>query len=76
MYGITNNKMLDQFIHGLELIIGHEILKENPQTFEKACILAKQISQIANLVGEGGTCSKWCEPPNYIPMELDNLGAC
>ena len=67
--------MLDQFIHGLEPIIGHEILKENPQTSEEACVYAKQISLIANLVGRGGTCSKWHEPPDYAPMELDSIGA-
>ena len=62
-------------VHGLEPIIGREVLKENPQTFEEACILAERILQIANLVGGGGTCSKWCEPPDYAPMELDSMGA-
>ena len=68
--------MLDRFIHGLEPIIGHEVLNENPQTFAEAYVLAKQILQIANLVGGGGTRSKWCKPPDYAPMELDSMGAC
>ena len=50
--------MLDRFIYGLEPIIGHEVLKENPQTFEKACVIAEQILQIANLVGGDGIYSK------------------
>ena len=50
-------------------------LKENPQTFEEACVLSERISQIANLVGGGGTRSKWREPPDYAPMELDSMGA-
>ena len=76
MHGITDDEMLDQFVHGLEPIIGREVLKENPQTFEEACVLAERISQIANLVGGGGTRSKWREPPDYAPMELDSMGAC
>ena len=75
MHGITDDEMLDRFVHGLEPIIGHEVLKENPQTFEEACVLAKRISRIANLVGGGGTRSKWREPPDYAPMELDSMGA-
>ena len=67
--------MLDWFVHGLESIIGHEVLKENPQTFEETCVLAKRISWIANLVGGGGTRSKQCEPLDYAPMELDSMGA-
>ena len=67
--------MLDQFVCGLEPIIGREVLKENPQTFEEARILAERISRIANLVGGGGTRSKWREPPDYAPMELDSMGA-
>ena len=58
MHGITDDKMLDQFVHGLEPIIGHEVLKEKPQTFEKACVLFERILQITNLVGGGGICSK------------------
>ena len=49
---VTDDEMLDRFVHGLEPIIGREVLKENPQTFEEACILAERISRIANLVGE------------------------
>ena len=67
--------MLDQFARGLEPIIGHEVLKENPHTFEEACVLSEQISRIAKLAGGGGTCSKLHEPPDYIPMELDSMGA-
>ena len=58
MHGITDNKMLDQFIHGLKPTIRCKVLKENPQTFEEACVLAEQISKIANLVGRSGTRSK------------------
>ena len=50
MHGITDNKTLDQLVYGLEPIIGCEVLKENPQTFEEACVLAKHILQIENLV--------------------------
>ena len=75
MHGITDDEMLDWFVRGLEPIIGREVLKENPQTFEEACILAERISRIANLVGGGGTRSKWREPPDYAPMELDSMGA-
>ena len=50
-------------------MIGREVLKENPQTFEEACVLSKQISQIANLVGGGGTHSKWHKPLDYAPMD-------
>ena len=65
---------MDWFVHGLELMIGCEVLKENPQTFEEACILDKQISWIANFFGRGGTHSKWHEPPDYARMELDSMG--
>ena len=74
MHGITDNEMLDQFTNGLEPITGREFLKENPQTFEEACVLAKRISRIANLVVGGGTRSKWNEPLDYAPMELDSMG--
>ena len=76
MHGVTDDEMLDRFVHGLEPIIGREVLKENPQTFEEACVLSERISQIANLVGGGGARSKWREPPDYAPMELDSMGAC
>ena len=33
--------MLDHFICGLELLIGCEVYKEDPQTFEKAYVLAE-----------------------------------
>ena len=68
--------MLDQFVNAFEPIIGREVLKENPQTFEEACVLSKRISRIANLVGGGGTRSKWCKPPDYTPMKLDSMGTC
>ena len=55
---MTDDKILDRFIHGLEPIICYEVLKENPQTFEEACVLAERILQIAKLVGGSGTCSK------------------
>ena len=74
MHGITNDKILDQYIHGLELIIVHEVFKEKPPIFEESCVLAKWILKIANLVGGGGTRSKWHEPPDYAPMELDSMG--
>ena len=70
------DKMLDWFVYGLEPIIGHEVLKENPQTFEEVCVLAEQISQITNLVGGSGTHSKWYERPDYAPMELDSMRVC
>ena len=76
MHGVTDDEMLDQFVRGLEPIIGREVLKENPQTFEEACVLSERILRIANLVGGGGTRSKWREPPDYAPMELDSMGAC
>ena len=75
VHGITYDEMLDWFICGLEPIIGYKVLKENPQTFEEACILAERISRIANLVGGGGTRSKWREPPDYAPTELDSMDA-
>ena len=68
--------MLDRFTHGLEPTIGREALKENPQTFEEVFVLAKLISQIANLVGGGGIHNKYHEPPDYAPMELDSMGTC
>ena len=75
VYGITNDKMLDQFIHMLGPIICSEVLKENPQTFEAACILVKWTSWISNLVGGGGTSSKWRYPSDYALVELDSMGA-
>ena len=75
MHGIANDKMLNQFFFRLEPIIGHEVLRENLQTFGKACVLAQQISKVSNLVGGSGTCSKWCEPPDYAPMELYSMVA-
>ena len=75
MHGVTDDEMFDRFIHGLEPIIGREVLKENPQTSEEACVLSERILQIANLVGGGGTRSKWRKPPDYSPMELDSMGA-
>ena len=74
MLNITDDKILDQFVYELDPIIGCEVLKENLQTLEEACVLAEQISQIASFVGGGGTHSKWCEPPDYAPMELDSIG--
>ena len=50
MHGITDDEMLDRFVCGLEPIIGREVLKENPQSFEEACVLSERILQIANLV--------------------------
>ena len=41
MHSITDDEKLDQFVHGLEPIIGCEVLKENLQTFEEACVLSK-----------------------------------
>ena len=76
MHGIIDDEMLDQFVCVLEQIITCEVLKENPQTYEKACVFSKRISQIENLVGGGGTRSKWREPLYYAPMELDSMGAC
>ena len=58
MHGITGDEILDRFVCGLEPIIGHEVLKVNPQTFEEACVLSERISRIANLVGGGGARSK------------------
>ena len=75
MHGITDDEILDWFLQKLEPIIGHEVLKENPQTFEEACVFSKRILWIANLVGGGGTCSKRHEFQNYAPMELDSMGA-
>ena len=75
MHGITGNEILDQFTRGLEPIIGLEVLKKNPQTFEEACLLAERIFQIANLAGGGSTRSKWHEPPDYAPIKLDSMGA-
>ena len=67
---------MDQFIHGLEPIIGREVLKENPQTFEKACVLSKRILQIADLICGSGIHSKLHEPLDYAPIELDSIGTC
>ena len=67
--------MLDYFICGLEPIIGHGVHGKIPKIFEEACVLAERISQLANLVGGGSTCSKWHGPPNYTPIELDSMGA-
>ena len=61
-------------MHGLEPIIGSEVLKGNPQTFEKACVLDEQILWIVNLFGGGGTHSEWSEHLDYAPMELDSIG--
>ena len=66
--------MLDRFIHGLEPFIGHEVLKEEPQTFKEDSVYVDRISQLANLVSGGGIGSKWCETPNYAPMELVRMG--
>ena len=67
--------MLDSYIYGLEPIIGFEVIKEDPQTFEEACALAEWISKLSNLVGGGGNSSKWCETLDYTPIELDSIGA-
>ena len=63
--------MLNHFIGGLEPFISCQILKENPQTFEEACVLANPISCLANLVGGGSTRGKfrWLDPPDYAPMD-------
>lgn len=74
--GFTDDEMLDRFIRGLDPVIGCELLKENPSTFEEACILAERISRLANLVGSGSRPKfKWNDPPDYAPMDLDNMGA-
>ena len=76
MHGITSDKTLNQLIYGLEPIIGPKVLKKNPQSFEEACVLAKCISWLANLVGGGGICSKWHEPTDHAPIELDSISTC
>ena len=43
VHGIADNEMLEPFTYELEPISGHEVLKENLQTFEKACVLAERI---------------------------------
>ena len=51
--------MFDNFICGLEPIIGCEVVKENPQAVKEACVLAEQISYFDNLVGGGRTHGKF-----------------
>ena len=68
--------MLDHFIYGLEPIVGHEVLKENPQTFEKAFVLTERIQSLGILIGGVSTCSKfrWLDLPDYAPIDLDSMG--
>ena len=49
--GLTDDELLDRFICGLDPLIGCEVLKENPGTFEAACVLAERISRLTHLVG-------------------------
>ena len=58
VYGITDDKMLDCFIHGLEPIIGRGVLKRNLLMLEEACVPAEGILQLVNLVGGGSIQSK------------------
>ena len=69
--------MYDHFIYGLGPIIGHEVLKENLQTFEEACILTEKTLSFANLVGGCSIHGKFrlLESPHYTPMSLDSMGA-
>ena len=44
--GVTDDEMLDRFICGLKPAIQREVLKDNPQTFSDACMLAERIGQL------------------------------
>ena len=69
--------MLDCFIHGFLPKTRCEVLKENPHTFEEACVHAERVLHLADQVGGGSTYSKfrWLDPPDYLPMDLDRIGA-
>ena len=44
--GVTDDEMLDRFIRGLKPAIQREVLKDNPQTFSDACMLAERIGRL------------------------------
>ena len=53
VHGIIDDEMVDHSICELELVLCHEVLKGNPQTFKEACMLFERLFQLANLVGKG-----------------------
>ena len=67
--------MLDRFLRGLDLVIGKEVLKENPSTFDEACILAERIARLTNLVNHKThrVALVKHDPNGYAPIDLDSL---
>ena len=52
--GITDDKILNQFICVLNKTVLREVLKENPSTFGDACMLAEHIGRLDDFVHESG----------------------
>ncbi len=52
--GITDDEVLDRFIRGLRKSVQREVLKENPQNFSDACMLAERIGRLDDFVREQG----------------------
>ena len=47
---ITDDELLDRFIRGLCTNIQKEVLKEDPSTFEKACLIAERCARLDSLI--------------------------
>lgn len=78
--GITDDEMLDRFTRGLNANIAREVVKENPATFEDACVLAERISRLTHLVGQNQRSNQRSNnrqnsSMGWAPMEIDNMGA-
>ena len=43
---ITNEEMLDHFVHGLAVPIQREILKQDPPTFSATCQMAERLARL------------------------------
>ena len=69
--------MLACFICSLQPIMSQEVLKENPQSFEEACVLDERFSCLAHLVGGGSICGKFQQLDllDCPPIELNSMGA-
>ena len=69
--GITDDEVLDRFVRGLRPKVQREVLKDNPQSFEQACMLAERIGRLDDFVAETRLPCAQQQNDGYAPMELD-----
>ena len=67
--GITDDELMDRFIRGLSSNIQKEVLRDNPQNFEHATMLAERIGWMDDFVNHRTTNT---HPNQVVPMDLDS----